>query len=64
MKRFIAGASCPECGAEESVYVLSTDEDTLYCADCGFEQTRPDKPAPESQLNENEQVFFKAKGQD
>lgn len=40
-KRFIAGATCPACGAQDRVYVLLNDDDQLisrHCVDCEFEE--------------------------
>lgn len=38
-KRFIAGATCPKCGAVDKIYVLeSGDERSRHCTRCDFSE--------------------------
>ena len=48
MKRFIAGAICPECHREDTLYVLKAgDQVSRHCVKCGFSENRPDtEPRP------------------
>ena len=40
MKRFIAGAKCPECNAIDSICVYQADDDEiLECVECGYTET-------------------------
>lgn len=41
-RRFIAGAKCPQCQAEDRVVMLSTAEDEwIECIECGYSERRP-----------------------
>ena len=41
-KRFIAGAVCPACGAEDKIYVLAQPAgDLRACSACHFSDQRP-----------------------
>ncbi|MGY8851692.1 MAG: YheV family putative metal-binding protein [Pseudomonadales bacterium] len=41
-RRFIAGARCQACGAEDSLYLDSESvDDRVCCVDCAFTETRP-----------------------
>lgn len=44
-KRFIAGAVCPGCGAEDKVFVM-TEEDGIFrgCNQCDFREKLDDLP--------------------
>jgi len=50
-KRFIAGATCPQCGVEDRVYVLTqANAQSRHCNDCGFSEdldALADKPVVE-----------------
>ncbi len=39
-RRFIAGAVCPRCGAQDKI-VVDTETDTRECVSCGFSDLRP-----------------------
>jgi uncharacterized metal-binding protein (TIGR02443 family) len=43
-KRFIAGARCPTCGAEDRVRLFMDDSGRIDCVACGFEGTRTQAP--------------------
>ena len=43
MKRFIAGAKCPSCEQEDSLFFNSNDLDTVYCTRCNFQEKRAEK---------------------
>ena len=45
-RRFIAGATCPECGAVDRI-AIDLDRDERGCVACGFREQRPPAPAPE-----------------
>ncbi len=39
VKRFIAGASCPECGEQDSIVSYQQLDDRIReCVECGFKQ--------------------------
>lgn len=41
MKRFIAGASCPECNQTDSLYFETTErEDKVHCTRCEHQSLR------------------------
>jgi len=45
-KRFIAGASCPECNTLDSIALtLENAVETLTCISCGFTQVQTPKQA-------------------
>jgi uncharacterized metal-binding protein (TIGR02443 family) len=44
LRRFIAGAVCPDCGALDRI-VVDADSDERHCVTCGFREARP-APAP------------------
>ena len=42
-KRFISGATCPNCGASDALFMYAHDErDHVQCADCDYSQHRPE----------------------
>ncbi|TKB48110.1 YheV family putative metal-binding protein [Ferrimonas sediminicola] len=45
-KRFIAGASCPQCQAMDSI-MLFTEQgvEVMECVECGHQQRRAEAPA-------------------
>ncbi|AIA72830.1 hypothetical protein EV46_20175 [Pectobacterium atrosepticum] len=45
-KRFIAGAVCPTCQAQDTLAVGREDEvEVVVCVKCGYRQSRADEPA-------------------
>ena len=41
-RRFIAGAKCPQCQAQDRVVMLSSAEDEwIECIECGYSERRP-----------------------
>ena len=41
-RRFIAGARCQECGAEDTLFLeRPSTSDIVRCIACGFHETRP-----------------------
>jgi uncharacterized metal-binding protein (TIGR02443 family) len=44
-RRFIAGATCPECGAVDRI-AIDLDSEERGCVACGFREKRPTAPAP------------------
>ena len=45
-KRFISGATCPNCGASDALFMYAHDErDHVQCAVCDYSQHRPE-PLP------------------
>lgn len=44
VRRFIAGAVCPDCGALDRI-VVDADSNERHCVACGFREARP-APAP------------------
>lgn len=48
-RQFIAGAKCPECGAEDKIQRCQTEERTwMHCLACGMDRNMDDNPADES----------------
>ena len=46
-QRFVSGATCPQCGEQDSLLIDSLDQ-SIECVECGFTQTpeqRDDKAA-------------------
>ena len=44
-KRFIAGAKCPSCGAEDKTYLIGEGLHAKRCCNqCGFEERLGDVP--------------------
>ena len=51
-KRFISGATCPNCGASDTLFMYVHDErDHVQCADCDYSQHRPE-PLPSGGNNQ------------
>jgi uncharacterized metal-binding protein (TIGR02443 family) len=44
-KRFIAGATCPHCGAEDAIMLLIEDgKETVQCVECDYLEAKPEDP--------------------
>lgn len=42
-KRFIAGARCPKCNKEDTIYVLKNEVNpSRHCVECGFSESQSD----------------------
>ncbi|PJE79575.1 hypothetical protein CI610_01445 [invertebrate metagenome] len=60
-KRFIAGAVCPVCQAQDTIRCFTNEQDTIKeCVDCGYtelltENLSPAKNLPTTPVTENEQ---------
>lgn len=49
LRRFIAGATCPSCGAFDRLFVVKDEEHThCECAACGFRDSRRNDVEPGS----------------
>lgn len=47
-RQFIAGAKCPECGAEDKIQRCQTDERMwMHCLACGMDRNMDDNSAEE-----------------
>lgn len=45
-KRFIAGATCPQCGAQDSIMLLVENQrETVQCVQCDYKERRPEDDA-------------------
>ena len=45
-KQFIAGAVCPNCGAQDTVQMYSVDDENYReCVDCGFSDEMEKQPS-------------------
>ncbi len=43
MRRFIAGAVCPQCNREDTLYVLKTETSvSRHCVECDFSENQSD----------------------
>ncbi|MCM2678390.1 YheV family putative zinc ribbon protein [Echinimonas agarilytica] len=41
-RRFIAGATCPKCNAQDTLALVATDDSSyVECVDCGHVQHEP-----------------------
>ena len=49
MVQFIAGAKCPECGAQDTI-AINVENDLIYCVKCNFSEERPKSAAAENEL--------------
>jgi len=49
MVQFIAGAKCPECGAQDTI-AINAENDLIYCVKCNFSEERPKSAAAENEL--------------
>ncbi|WP_371374576.1 YheV family putative zinc ribbon protein [Thalassotalea aquiviva] len=56
-KRFIAGATCPKCGTQDTL-ALSKDLgiEKVTCVQCHMEMTQPEEQV-ETQVRQQEQVI-------
>jgi len=56
-KRFLAGATCPECNALDSIALtLENAVETLTCMSCGFTQAQTPKQ-PSNSTRQFEQII-------
>ncbi len=61
MKRFIAGAVCPNCRAMDGIYFdQEIGENTIFCVNCDYSDIRatgvsPDDGLPESGVSDKSQ---------
>lgn len=56
-KRFIAGATCPKCKAQDTLALWQENNiDVVECVKCGYQMREADKQAQE-QVRTNEQVI-------
>lgn len=44
-QRFVAGASCPSCGAEDALLIDTIDQ-SIECVDCGYTQSPEERDQP------------------
>lgn len=46
-KRFIAGAKCPKCQSQDSIIILTTqDNEWIECVECEYSEQRPTEVEP------------------
>ncbi|MCC5855178.1 MAG: YheV family putative metal-binding protein [Idiomarina sp.] len=44
-KRFIAGATCPECKAQDSMMLFEEGgKEHVHCVECGYQMSEPEAP--------------------
>ena len=47
VRRFIAGARCPQCGAEDSIALnVQADHEWINCVHCDYHEDRPQAVIP------------------
>ncbi len=45
VRRFIAGARCPACGAEDAIALnIAGDHEWICCVQCDFREDKPKAP--------------------
>ena len=54
--RFIAGAVCPSCKAQDKI-AITPDDKTIYCLNCDFKEKKPED-IEKKPLNSNEPKVF------
>ena len=54
--RFIAGAVCPSCKAQDKI-AITPDDKTIYCLNCDFKEKKP-KDIENKSSNPNEPKVF------
>jgi len=40
MKRFIAGANCPQCHTSDTLFFQASDKNTIFCSRCDYQDKR------------------------
>ncbi|QIR13641.1 YheV family putative zinc ribbon protein [Shewanella aestuarii] len=46
-KRFVAGAKCPKCGAQDSILLFKENNiETVECTDCDYREQQTDIAVP------------------
>lgn len=56
-KRFVAGATCPECKALDTIMLyFENNVEKLECVSCGYHEAQTDKKVTEQQ-RQNESVI-------
>lgn len=56
-KRFVAGATCPECKAFDTIMLyFENNVEKLECVSCGYSETQTDQKVSE-QKRDNENVI-------
>ncbi|MBC3765941.1 YheV family putative zinc ribbon protein [Neptunicella marina] len=56
-KRFIAGAVCPKCKAQDSIMLFFQDNiEQLECVQCGYHESQPQEQVKKAS-REQEQVI-------
>lgn len=60
-KRFIAGATCPKCQAQDTIMLFfENNVEKLTCVECGYEEAQPQEEVKTaSRANENIIGVFK-----
>tara|TARA_B100000579_G_scaffold77940_1_gene60447 strand:+ start:215 stop:427 length:213 start_codon:yes stop_codon:yes gene_type:complete len=54
--RFIAGAVCPLCKAQDKI-AISPDDKTIYCLNCDFVEKKPEDTKDRSSNSNDPKVF-------
>ncbi len=56
MKRFIAGASCPECHTTDTLFFETSEaEDRVHCSRCTYSEVRATEITPSFAQEQQEQ---------
>lgn len=60
MKRFIAGASCPQCSQTDSLYFETKEQDQVFCSRCDYQAQRatelPNDDEPGKEVNSEQDI--------
>lgn len=54
--RFIAGAVCPSCKAQDKI-AITPDDKTIYCLSCDFKEHKPQENAVKKTKTSSPNVF-------
>ena len=54
--RFIAGAVCPSCKAQDKI-AITADDKTIYCISCNYKEDRPKEDSLRNPKSEEPKIF-------
>jgi|TARA_A100001011_G_scaffold82344_1_gene85768 uncharacterized metal-binding protein (TIGR02443 family) len=54
--RFIAGAVCPSCKAQDKI-AITPDDKTIYCISCDYKEHRPEEDSLRNLKSDKPKIF-------